>query len=434
MRGNLSTPKPVLSGVPQGTAFGPLLFLLFINDLPDNIQNNVRLFADDCLVYSNISSEEDMDSLQDDLKQLEKWQSTWKMSFNPTKCSIMEISHKKQPPHRDYIFCGQKLQVPNSHPYLGVQLDDKLNWAEQVDNTVKKANRTMGMIRRNLWFCPKEVKTTAYITLVRPKLEYASCAWDPYKAGQIKKIEGVQRKAARFCMRNYKREASVTKMIAELGWETLEQRRESARLNMLHKIQDNLVGINKERYIKPSQITATRTRKQKAEVPFARKDVFKYSFFPRTLKKWNSMGEDTVNLKQNDDTVNLKQNDDTVNFQQNGDTVDFKQKDTVDFKQKDTVDFKQKDTVDFKQKDTVDFKQKDTVDFKQKDTVDFKQKDTVDFKQKDTVDFKQKDTVVFKQNDTVDSRQEDTVDFKQKDTVDFKQKDTIDIKDLASQK
>jgi len=105
-----------------------------------------------------------MDTLQD----LKAWQDTCKMSFNPSKCSTMFISKKRVPLTRDYNFCGQTLHHSSSQPYLGVQLDSKLSWREPVDNTTAKANRTLGFLRRNLWFCPKEIKTSAYSTLIRP--------------------------------------------------------------------------------------------------------------------------------------------------------------------------------------------------------------------------------------------------------------------------
>ena len=217
------------------------------------------------------------------------------MSFNPSKCSVMEISLKREPPHRDYNFCGQVLQHCSSHPYLGVQLDSKLTWNEHISNSINKANRTLGMLRRNLWFCPREVKTTAYTTLVRPIIEYASCAWDPYRQGSINKLERVQRKAARFCIGDYKRDSSVSQMLKDLEWDTLETRRERNRLTMLYKIQNSLVGINKESYVNVSSSAGIRkNHDQHLEVPFAKKDVYKFSFFPRTSKTWNNLGQQII--------------------------------------------------------------------------------------------------------------------------------------------
>ena len=202
---------------------------------------------------------------------------------------------QKNPLSRDYAFCGQTLRHSSSQPYLGVQLDSKLSWGEHVGNTAAKANRTLGFLRRNLWFCPKEVKTTAYSTLVRPLLEYASCTWDPHKTGQVNKLEGIQRKAARFCVGDFSRSSSVTQMLADLKWETLEKRRERNRLNMLFKIQKGMVGIPADKYI--TYLPERRTRKKndmQMQIPFARTDTYKNSFFVRTPTAWNKLENNIV--------------------------------------------------------------------------------------------------------------------------------------------
>ena len=213
-----------------------------------------------------------------------------KMSFNPAKCSVLKISNKKTPPTREYAFCGQILQHTTSQPYLGVTLDNKLSWGNHVDNTVAKASRTLGFLRRNLWFCPKEVKTLAYTTLVRPQLEYATCAWDPYKITQINKLERVQRKAARFCLGNYERRSSVNQMLKELQWEPLEIRRVKSRLSMLYKLQNGLVAIQSDKYLSHPQTKRTRIKNDKQiEIPFARTDIYKNSYFVRTSSDWNNL-------------------------------------------------------------------------------------------------------------------------------------------------
>lgn len=96
------------------------------------------------------------------------------MSFNAAECYIMKISNKQKPPDRQYTFCGKKLQVVDSHPYLGIEIDNKISWKPHRQNTVAKANHVLGCLRRNLWFCSTNIKETAYKTLVHPILEYAS--------------------------------------------------------------------------------------------------------------------------------------------------------------------------------------------------------------------------------------------------------------------
>ncbi len=166
VNGVASKPRKVISGVPQGTVTGPLDFLIYINDLPANLKSTSRLFADDCVMYTTGKTAEDFDAMQKDLDNLEGWQDTWSMSFNPSKCSVMKYTNKKSPPDRNYTFCGEPLQEVESHPYLGVELDNKLRWNVQHQKTIAKANRVLGFLKRNLWFCPKEIKEIAYKTLI----------------------------------------------------------------------------------------------------------------------------------------------------------------------------------------------------------------------------------------------------------------------------
>ncbi|XP_072047008.1 uncharacterized protein [Amphiura filiformis] len=213
------------------------------------------------------------------------------MSFNPSKCSVMKISNSKSPPDKAYTFCGETLKEVDSHPYLGVELDSKLRWNVHYNKTTAKANRVLGFLKRNLWHCSREIKENAYKTLVRPTLEYASSVWDPYRKGDVQSLEAIQRKAARFCLNNYKQRDSVTQMIEELKWETLEHRRKETRIQMMNKIINNEVGIKADSIIQLTKTTrANRRGSQKIYRPHVKKDVHRYSFIPRTITDWNQLG------------------------------------------------------------------------------------------------------------------------------------------------
>ncbi len=151
------------------------------------------------------------------------------------------------------------------------------------------------MARRNFWNCPKHVRETVYKTMVRPKLEYACEAWDPHYKKDIKTLEKVQRKGARFCLQNYAPLASVTGMLDTLGWKTLEERRVESRLSMMYKISHNLVDFNTDQYLKLHPESRTRgSHPLKYQIPKATKDVFKYSYFPRTIREWNKLPAELV--------------------------------------------------------------------------------------------------------------------------------------------
>ena len=128
--GQASDPVPVLSGVPQGSVLGRILFLIFINDLPDNIKSSVRLFADVCVLYRNIHSLQDCLILQEDLDSLGLWEANWQMKFNVAKCHSMRVtphySHKQI--IHDYTLHQQTFENVQSAKYLGITITENMDW------------------------------------------------------------------------------------------------------------------------------------------------------------------------------------------------------------------------------------------------------------------------------------------------------------------
>ena len=293
--GEFSNEVMVTSGVPQGTVLGPLMFLIYVNNIGKGLSSRIRLFADDALLYKEIRSQEDADILQDDLSKLERWSVVWQMSFNPQKCTVLRVHRKRNPVRSNYQLLGHTLEESQSSKYLGVEISSDLKWNSHIDAITSKANQTLGFLRRNLQKCPEKVKEQAYTALVRPHLEYASCAWDPYLKKNIEKIEAVQRKAARFVKSNYTREeGTVTALLKDLQWRSLVERRQQARLVMMFKIVRNLVAVRMPSYI-TKQAPGTRGYH---ELHFrqvsTRTDSYKYSFLPRTICEWNDLSTSVI--------------------------------------------------------------------------------------------------------------------------------------------
>ena len=166
--GTRSAPAPVISGVPQGTVLGPILFLLFINDLPDKLQSKTRLFADDCIVYRTIRNKKDCDILQTDLDTLTNWESLWGMEFHPKKCtsSVLSCTRSQKPFKYDYKLKGLILDYENTTKYLGVDISCKLSWDTHIQRITNKANSMLGFLRCNLKTSNRQTKTLAYNALV----------------------------------------------------------------------------------------------------------------------------------------------------------------------------------------------------------------------------------------------------------------------------
>ena len=231
--GCISKAKPVLSGVPQGTVLGPLFFLIYINDIGDKLSpgTNLRLFADDSLLYREINSILDTSILQKDLDALQSWEAENKMEFHPGKCQVITITNKTKPTVNTYFIHNIPLKIFNSVKYLGVTIDSKLTWTDHVSNTYNKANFMMSFLERNFFRCPPHVKEHCYNALVRPILEYGCSAWDPYRKFQIDHLEKINKRAARFITGNYNREPGNTqKNMLTLGWSPLLERRKNQKL------------------------------------------------------------------------------------------------------------------------------------------------------------------------------------------------------------
>ena len=261
----------VISGVPQGSVLGPILFLLYINDIVKDIHGTVLLFADDTMIYMVIRSENDAARFQQDLDLLSEWGKTWMMEFHQDKCEILTITCKRNPTLYPYRLGEHLLNHVDCSKYLGVKVSRDLRWNDHINYITNKATNTLNFLRRNLQIGNKKIKAIAYQTLVRPQLEYCQTVWDPYTQEQKQKLEMVQRRAARFVVRNYSRTASVTNMLVKLRWKTLEERRKNARLE-IYKIINNQVEIPM-----PLQRN-TYTHSENSEtfrVPFAKHDFYK---------------------------------------------------------------------------------------------------------------------------------------------------------------
>ena len=282
--GVLSSPAEVTSGVPQGTVLGPLLFLLYINDLPKYVSagTEVRLFADDSALYREISNPFDHLKLQADIKNLQDWESDWSMEFHPEKCQLLRISTKRNPSNYTYFINQQPISFTENAKYLGIFLNTKLSWNNHIDHITKKANCSLNFIHRNFKTCSPHVKAKLYHSYVRPSLEYSSSVWDPHTRKNINKIESVQRRAARVVNSNFSREASVTSMLKDLNWIPLEERRARAKVTTVFKARNGLVDI-------PYDLPFSSRHSSNFFIPYARTDTYMHSFYLSSMRLWNKL-------------------------------------------------------------------------------------------------------------------------------------------------
>ena len=158
VNGTQSEWEPVSSGVPQGSVQGPVLVLVYINDLPKSVKNSIRLFADDTKIYRTVTTDSDCLSLQKDIDSIEEWASKWQLKFHPKKCKTMRIGDKH--PQYNYTMTAKdgtivQLEETVMEKDLGVVVDNKLTFSQHINSTVVKANQVVGMIRRSFKYMDK---------------------------------------------------------------------------------------------------------------------------------------------------------------------------------------------------------------------------------------------------------------------------------------
>ena len=241
LNGQASSWKEVLAGVPQGSILSPLLFLIYINELPTNMESQVRIFADDTSLFSVVNEPQICAmKLNNDLGRISEWAHQWKMFFNPdiTKQAIEVTFSKKVTPTNlpQLLFNNSVVLSQDTHKHLGLILDRGLTFNHHLKEKILKANRGIGLIRRLRVYVPRNSLLCIYKAFVRPHLDYADIIYDqPGNENFIQKLESVQYNAALAitgCFRGTSRE----KLYNELGLETLADRRWFRKLLFFYKI------------------------------------------------------------------------------------------------------------------------------------------------------------------------------------------------------
>lgn len=286
--------RDVLSGIPQGSVLGPILFVLYINCLPAAATrgSKIYLFADDTKIYRKITSDSDCKELQQDIDSLYEWTDTSLLKFHPDKCKYMRIGpkHTSIPDHQ-YTLGPDKhpLEKTTSEKDIGVIFDSKLNFENHMNEKINKANSILAIIRRTFEYMDKHIFCTLYKSMVRPHLEYANQVWCPHLKKHIQSIENVQRRATKLVPGL--KDLTYEDRLKALNLPTLAYRRMRGDAIEMYKIltgkydQDvsNFINLNNQ------QITRGHHLKIKKERP--RTIQRKYSFVNRTTNIWNSLPE-----------------------------------------------------------------------------------------------------------------------------------------------
>ena len=280
----------ILSGVPQGSVLGPLLFVIYINDIDEVINSKLLKFADDTKIFNKVNSVDEVENLRSDLRSLVSWSKEWQMLFNLEKCKVMHIGFNN--PRVDYFMDATRIQEVHEEKDLGVIVSDDLKWDKQCVAAVKKANSLLGMIKRNFIDRSKATVLALYKSLIRPHLEYCIQVWNPHLAKDIKLIEGVQRRATKLVhgIENCK----YDDRLKILGLTRLDKRRIRSDLVETFKIMNGFYNINRDLFFELDE-GGRRGHEKKLFKKRFRLDSKKFAFSNRVVDSWNSLSVQCVN-------------------------------------------------------------------------------------------------------------------------------------------
>jgi len=295
VNGNSSSWVEVVSGVPQGSVLGPLLFLLFVNDLPDWVKSSIKMFADDTKLWSTIRSASDGKMLQDDLNSLKNWSDKWLLKFNPEKCKVMHVGHSIPTEYTlqedDKTF---KLESVDKEKDLGIYVTNNMKAATQCKAAAQKAMNVLRTIKRHFFRIDEPTFLILYKSYVRPHLEYCVQAWSPHFRKDIACLEQVQKRATKLVsgLKNLRYEDRLQR----LKLTTLEKRRLRGDLIEAFKIMTAREKIDKHEFFESSNNAySLRGHKYKIAVQRSRTVARSAFFSQRVVTSWNKLPDEVVN-------------------------------------------------------------------------------------------------------------------------------------------
>ena len=294
LNGKSSDWRMITAGVPQGSVLGPLLFLVYINDLADNLISDVRLFADDTSLFHVVTDADiSADVLNHDLKAIENWAFQWKMSFNPDPTKQAEqvtfSSKSIRAVHPPIYFNNSAVVTVPHHKHIGLVLDESLTFAEHIKEAVIKARRGIGIIRFMARYVHRDVLDQMYKLYVRPHLDYGDIIYHNQNLHLMSKLESTQYDAA-LAVSGAWRGTNTDKVFEELGWETLAHRRWYRRLCQFYKIENNSCPEYLKTHLPERRENPYNLRRPNI-FPEVRAKTNRYSnsFYPYCIKAWNNL-------------------------------------------------------------------------------------------------------------------------------------------------
>ena len=304
VEGNFSSDTDVNSGVPQGSIIGPLLFVLFINDIPDGLSvgTHILMYADDTKIWRVIHNSEDQLKLQHDIDILYNWSIRNKIRFHPHKCKILTVTLKRNPLTYSYSMNGITLASCDNETDLGVKLSKNLKWNGHHKMIISKASQKLGLLKRTIHFTKnRNHRRTLYLSIIRSQFEHASPIWKPVVQTQVDKFEALQKRCLKWILNEDYAHYSKAQYFYKLQGIDILPLKQKFTLNdliLFHKIVYNISFISLPDYIilvdDSTNIRQTRQFNNNDRLKYKctvtpRIDAFLNSYFVRTTKSWNAL-------------------------------------------------------------------------------------------------------------------------------------------------
>ena len=294
VRGIMSKPLPVISGVPQGSILGPLLFVVYTNDLQTTVASNcsLLLYADDTKCYKTINTSNDSNKLQEGLDLLYRWSREWRLNFNIKKCDCVHITKKRAPANHVYYLGDNNLGTSDSQKDLGLLISSNAKWSKHSSKAINKAYSMLGLLKRN---CSNEyfsvrARRLLYLALVRSHVDYASEAWSGQSITITTAVERVQRRATNFILGIPSRTIPYKERLLQTNLLPLTYWHEIKDLLFIHGCLNGKYNINIHSFVKLAPESNLRNScPNNFTIPRCRTKYFQQSFFIRSCRLWNSL-------------------------------------------------------------------------------------------------------------------------------------------------
>ena len=294
--GAVSDWTDIRAGVPQGSILGPLLFLLYINDIVQDIGSNIRLFADDTSLFIIVDDPVTAAGcINTDLDKLSNWASTWLVTFNPSKTVTLLFSRKiNRPLHPPVFMQNQQISEVDSHKHLGLYFSKDCTWHEHINYITVKAWARVNIMRKLKFKLDRKSLEIINTTFIRPLLEYGDIIWDNCSQYEKQELDKIQAEAARIAT-GATRLVSLSALCKEIGWDLLEKRRFNHKLTLFYKMTYNLAPLYLSSLVPQSVSNTTRYNLRNSndlQTIDARTTLYYNSFLPSTVRAWNNVHEE----------------------------------------------------------------------------------------------------------------------------------------------